>query len=411
MPTRTRSTPLVKIDRPDFGTSAADTLRSLRTATASLLTGLGGVDRAVDVANRLGLDRSLAWKIWQVAQGPGPLPAPAHIPGQQGFALFLSAAARAGADKVALERAREAFEAFGAFTQIHAGDRATVDSMLGALTDQGRSRLELSLRRDGFRSNAHFLGLSASAVYQADFLIPTGSEWMPDIVRVRGHFGLQWIRPNVTWVVARSTLVHADGPTSDLQRRPLVPDPVSGSTLLPEFSSTPTPNVHRRVIGGVTVEDELVRDRVGATGAIDVVTGERISHMPRRDVPTDAVTLAVMTPCERLVYDVIAPSTFLPTTPALRVHSTVQTELPYLRGENFNTIPVFEEFQDMGPVGPDASGSWPVAAEVPRHDRLLEWLGRQLGPSLRGCRLWRLRMKYPPVPSCLAAEYQLPPGP
>lgn len=415
MAIRSRSaTPVRLPGESDFDASALSTLQSLRAAVSAVFSEVAGLDRAVDVATQLGLDRSLAWKLWQVGQGGGSVPSPAHIPGRQGFATFLAAAARGGAGPASIEAAQAAFEGFNRFTRTHAGDRATAHSMLGGLTDQGRERMEMALRRDGFRASAHFLGLAVEAVYQADVLLRPEPGRLPDVVRLRGHFGLSWIRRNVSWVVSRSTRVTPEGPTDQVRREPL--EPGDGSALVPAFCSDPTPTLRRRVVAGVTVEDELVRGRVGATGAVDVVTAERIGHMPRAGGSgagagtTDAVTMALMTPCERACYDVIAPRGLIPRCPSLRVHSTVQTELPYLRGEDFNTIPVLERFEQVGELGP---GRAPGATEVPRHAEMLAWLAERLGEGADGptdWTIWRVRMRHPPVPSCLAATYQLASG-
>lgn len=406
MSVHARTVRVVEVTTPDaFGSSAAETLHAIRAAVSAVLSSIGGMERAVDVATRLDLDRTLAWKIWQVGQGEGPLPSPAHIPGQQGFTLFLEAARRLCDDPAAIQRAHEAFEAFSAFTKRHAGDRAKVDSMLGGLTDQGRERLELALRRDGYRANTHFLGVSAACIYQLDVLIPPQSGQMPDVVRVRGHYGLQWIRPNVSWLLSRSTLVHEDGPTGMLSRQPVGNE--SDFPLLVDFCSSPTPTLHRRVVGGVTTEDELVNDRVGATSAIDAVTAERMTHMPGRPVESDAVTMSVMTPCERLVFDVLIPPMLDANKPDLRVFSTLQSTYPYIRGEHFHRIPVLEDFHDLGTLGAASSLRFTPAPEVPDHDRLVRWLAGRLGDQMQGSRVWRVRMKYPPVPSCLFAAYRL----
>lgn len=415
-----------------FSLEATDVLRELRRTTATVLGACRGVDRAVEVSAKLGIDRSLAWKLWRVGQGPGACPSPAHIPGKQGFLRFLDAAANAGVDPVLIRDAKSAYERLEQLSETYAGDRASAGNMLGALTEEGRTRLETSLRRDAFRANAFFLAVQAEAMYQLDVILPRGDNPRAglDVVRVRGHYALRRNRPNVPWIVARSTAVDAQGPSANVRRSPLrapasaedLPDrpfPV----LLPEFSTDPMPTVVRRLVAGVTVEDELQPGPVGQVGAVTIVTGERVSRDElaahadpgRARARTDAVTMSVTTPCERLCYDVVIPEGLAAGPIRLRLHSTVQMELPYLRGPEAGVIPVSESFEDLGDVH-----LAPPVPEIARHAELLRWtMSRALSPPGAGgdgpasqappmrFRLWRARMRFPPIPSCLAAAFDL----
>lgn len=394
-----------------FETEATSTLRELRRATASLIASFKGVDRAIEVSTRLGLERSLAWKVWQVAQGTSACPSVAHIPGRQGFKRFLEAAQQAGVNHELVRDAQAAFDKFEQLTVAYGGGRASAGSLLGTLSAEGRTRHETALRRDGFRANAAFLGVQAAAMYQLDVLWPRDPTSPPDVLRVRGHFGLRRNRANVPWMLCRSTLVNAAGPSKDLMRTPLSPmasistDDVQLPMILPEFSSRPLPPVQRRVVAGVTIEDELLPGPVGQADAVDVVTGERVVQFGTRNDHVDAVTMSVSTPCERLCYEIVAPQGLLTDGPTLRVHSTVQTEHPYLRGPEFNTIPVTEAFEDLG-LAIEA----PPASEVPRHTEILRWTLRQAEHVAGSMRIWRVRMRFPPLPSCLAASYRLAVG-
>jgi hypothetical protein len=390
-----------KSDRSDFATVAEQTLRTLRRATAAVLAACGGLERAVDVATRFGLDRSLAWKVWHIGYGTGATPSPAHIPGRLGYARFLDAAGVAGVGAEVIAEARASFAAFQQLLAHHAGDRATADSMLGVLTEEGRTRRETALRREACRANAYFLGVQASSLYQLDVLLAPEPGFMPDLVRIRGHFGLLRMRAGVTWRLARTTLMRADGPSGELHREPLLGGDASEGGLMPEFCSRPLPLVTRRVVDGVTVEDELAPGEVGQGGAVDVVTGEWISRMPRSKAVRDAVTMRVTTPAERLCYEVVAPPEVVERL-TLRVHSTVQTEHPYMRAEDYDQIPVLESFEDLGPVA-DA----PAAPEIPRQGAIMRWVLGAMWDRVRGSRVWRVRMRYPIVPSCLAAVYVL----
>jgi hypothetical protein len=386
-----------------FSSEAQSSLRALRQATAEVLSMCVGIDRAIDVATRLRLDRSLAWKVWQVAQGVGDCPSPAHIPGALGFDRFLSAAEKVGVASPRIEHARDAFAKYRQVASDFAGDRATADIMFGALTEEGRTRFETALRRDAFRANSHFLGAHASTVFQIDVLLPRPG-YLPDVARVRGLVGLTRVRNNVPWLVARTTLVTAEGPSSEVVRTPLRVGASTNSNdglgfLLPQFCSSPLPQLQRRLIGGMTAEDELLPGPVGQMHAVNVVTGELHTHMPVGTDVRDAMILPVTTPCERLVFDVIAPSSLLEDV-QFKIHSTVHTDLPYVRGPEYARIPVPETIQYMGSLV-----SAPPAPEVTGHADVIAWLLERLNQTAASLHLWRVRMRYPPVPAAATVSY------
>lgn len=389
----------------DFSHVATHTLKELRRTTASVLAACHGLERAVEVSDRLKLDRSLAWKIWQVGHGAKSLPSFAHVPGKGGFRQFLEAATRAGVPAGVVADAQQAYAGFEHLTKVYAGDRATAGSMLGVLSDEGRGRLETAVRRDGYRANAYFLGVQAAALYQLDVL-----HLRPDdrraVGRMRGHFGLRRNRVNVPWIISRSTLINSRGPSSDVERTALDRDSISPldnppSLIVREFSSKPLPALTRRTLGGVTVEDELLPGPVGQMGAADIVTGEYVTWPIDASSSLDAVTMAVATPCERLCYDIIAPAELIPGGLSLRVLSTVQMEHPFLHPTAY-CIPVTESFEELGE--PHTAAPTP---EIPHHAEMIAWALRQSGVTRGPLRLWRLRMKFPPVPSCIAATYAL----
>lgn len=401
----TQSEPSRPVQVDPFVNEAQSTLFELRSATAAVLAACGGIERAVDVSSRLGLDSSLAWKIWQVGRDHGGLPSPAHISGRSGFERFLLAAENLGIATELVQRARAAFGGFERLMRRHAGDRATADRLLGHISAEGKRRLDTAIRRDGFRANSYLLGIQAASTYQLDALVVGDDAFMPEVYRVRGHFGLQRNRADAPWIISRTTLVHETGPSANLKRGPI--DCSSGglgNLLLTQFCSDPNLPVVRRVLPDSTVEDEIPEGPVGQQAAIDVVLGEHFSGMPRRDVQFDALVMRVLTPCERLVYDILLPEGQSPKDIELRVHSTVQTDLPYLRGEMYASIPVTEKFERLGPAL-----KAPEATEVPRQGAMIKWLLSKLPPRAANSVLWRTHMRYPPVPSVLAARYPIAP--
>ncbi len=391
-----------KPDVPAFPAQAEAALLALRRAVARILASLPLVDRPIRLAELLGIDNSLAWKVWKVGLGEGALPAAAHIPGEAGFARFMSAARRGGASESAVREAGDAHRALLDVMQSHGGDRASGAIMLGFISDAGRMRTELAMRRAALRANAHFLGVQARTLYQLDVLTCDPSGGAPIVTRVRAHFGLKRTRQGVSWLLGRSTPVEAKGPLA-VRRRPLAAEQSAADSspwLLPAFCSSPLPNITRRLVGGVTTEDELAPGAVGESGAVDVVMGEVIDGRAASTAATDAVTMWVSTPCERMCYEVLIERALIRGAVSARVHSTVHGDLPYLRGEHCDSIPVPESFQEMGSA--DSAGP---AVEVPHHAELMKWVIARAGKRPGDLALWRLGLRMPPVPSIAAAVY------
>lgn len=392
----------------EFSESARDALLNLRRAVADVLATFPSLDRPVRLAERLGLDTSLAWKIWKVALGDGAVPAASHLPGSAAFERFIAAAEQAGAPRSRTHQAAAAYATLNELLEAHAGDRASGVIMLGFLSEAGRTRTELAMRRAAFRANAHFLGVQARTLYQLDVLArPRGDRAgaTPMVVRLRAHFGLTRTRAGVAWMLGRSTQVQPAGPTQ-VRRRPLTgttgAHPDESPWLVRAFSSSPVPTVLRRTVAGVTTEDELAPGPVGQTGAVDVVLGELIDERPAPSGPVDAMTMCVSTPAEGLCYDVMIEDGLIDGDVRSRVHSTVHGDLPYLRGDHCDVIPTLEAFRLLGPA---ATVQSPV--EVPRFREMLSWVLGAAGVNVDRLRAWRLQMKLPPVPSRAAAVFTL----
>lgn len=385
----------------DFEAEATSVLKELRRSVAMILGDLRPCGRASELSTELELDRSLGWKIWSLAQGGATNPSPKHVPGRNGFRAFLDAARKAGASTDHLGDARRAFERFEALSRAHARDRATAEIMLGALTPEGRSRLELSLRRAAFRANAHFLGVRADTLYQADMIIAGEGGSMPSIARVRSHYGLTRMRAGVRWVLGRSAMVTPGGKTTSYARRPLeVRASALDAPIVGAFSSRPTPGVVRHLVDGVVFQDELEPGPVGKGQAVDIVTAELIDNIPASTDHKDAVTAKISTPCERFCYDVLLHHSIAERgAPTVEVFTTIHSDLPYTFGDR-DRVPVTETIEHMG-----RADSTPPAPEIPHHADLIRWAIGASGQRLRDFEVYRLRMRFPPIPTVAAAAY------
>jgi hypothetical protein len=390
-----------------FEQEASLILRELQSSVAALIGAIRGAERAADVAHLLQIDRALGWKMWKIAASGSSLPAPKHIPGRQGFDRFITAARWHGIQSSLIEAARGAYERFESLADRHAGDRASADILLGSLTDSGRRRLELALRREAFHANSYFFGARTDVKYQIDAILNPEPGYMPSVARFRGYRHLQRMRPGVPWILSRIRLLQSSGPSSSFERTPLDPTdtPVPIATAPPlvrAFCTIPTPQIIRRRAEGGFVEDELAPGLVGEAGAVDVCFGEFFDKIPLDTVDRDAVTVQVRVPCEALVFDILLHRSLARVgSPQFDVYSTLQADTPYVGDGDSQKLPVVERLEPMGP----ASSFVPVP-ELPNHASMVRWMLQRIGREPEDFEYFRVTMRHPPLPICLAVHYR-----
>jgi hypothetical protein len=389
-------------------------LRELRRSVAAVLSELPGASTAAGLARTLGLDRSLAWKVWRTAYGDDEFPSPKHVPGTAAFSQFIEAATLAGTGDEAAAQARSAHRSFDSLVKTRAPDRASADILFGSLSNEGRSRLEAQLRLEHFRASSYFLGVRADTMYQVNVIVPNTP--MPDIAILRGHYGLMRMRPGAGCLLSRSVLIHDDGVTNSYSRRALVghspaserfsPGSESPSPVLSELCSTPMPPVSRRWHPDGVVTDELMPGPIGAEAGGDVVIAELVGNLPAVAQPTDTVTMQIRTPVEQAIFDVLIHSSLARAgDPTMRAYTLVRGEVPFGYGDGRDELHIPERLEALG--GGDAI---PAPPGVSNHPRLMQLLWTNLGVTAADYLLYRIRLRRPPTPIALTVSYPNRPG-
>ena len=94
-----------------FAEAASAALERLRKVTSGLLESIPKLDpaRPVDVANALGLDLKLAWRMFRLARATDPFEGVRHVPGAVGYRIWTEAAAAHAAPKSLVREAAEAY--------------------------------------------------------------------------------------------------------------------------------------------------------------------------------------------------------------------------------------------------------------------------------------------------------------
>lgn len=300
-------------NKSTFTDAAASRLRDAQAAMTDLLAGAGlEAARATDVGRRLGLDKSLAWKVARFVREADPVEAARHMPGAGGVEIVLRAAIARGVGSGEVEAVRRADQRLREFVGRHAGDRRSFEAMLGAGgTDE---RLLQEERRAFYRAGSTIWGVRARVQFLFLALRPSEcDDGMLDGVQLGGLVDFERLRPDVPWIVRRLRASATDDFTSPVRMRREPLDPAGAERgaagLVPEYCSTPLPALHQYEDANGWVYDEIAPGQVGRRGAVTCVTGEIYrSALPYRhgaDNTQGRYILTVRTPVESVLFDLL----------------------------------------------------------------------------------------------------------
>jgi len=293
-----------------FADAAAARLRDAQAAMTDLLAG-AGLDgaRATDVARKLRLDKTLAWKIARFVQEVELGEAARHMPGPGGLEIVLRAAGAQGVPLPRIEAVRQADQRLRDFVDRHAGDRRSFEAMLaGSAPDE---RLVLEERRAYYRAGSTIWGVRARVQFLVLALRPSAhDDGMLDVVQLGGLAGLERLRPDIPWLIRRLRASASDDGRAVIRVRREPLDAAGGaSSLVPEYCSQPVPELRQFEGANGWIYHELAPGPVGRRGAVTCVMGEIYrSALPLRYAPDNTqgrYTLTVRTPVEGVLFDLL----------------------------------------------------------------------------------------------------------
>lgn len=404
---------------PDVATSdsfpqtAEQTLRRLRGCVIEILSGLGlSNERPQDVARALKLDKSLAWKIAKIAQTTDPFATFQHLPGSTGFDIFFNRAEQRGVPAEVIERAKDTMNALEDLRRVHAGDRATFEIMLSAFAKQGQHESLIAHRKQLFQGASSVWGIQADTDFLCLLLHPReDDDTRYDLVSIKGFVDLIRLRPDVPWCLCKSRCESDDGEAIAQQRarQPLDPDYLHANTapLLPQFCSTPLPNLRRVRAEKDFFFDELVEGPIGNTGAVTCVTGEVLRNVfeSRRSAHNQRAHYShnVFTPVEWLIFDLIVHESLLPLMPPeIMMYSRLGGEPDSISyGSRRVPLPLTETAEDLGQP--------PIVQipSVPRYQEMVDYGFEQMGWDSNQFRGYRAAIQYPALSSLVVLEHDL----
>lgn len=295
-----------------FAAAAASHLREVQAAMTDLLAdvGLEGA-RAIKLGRRLGLDKTLAWRVARFVEGTDSVEAARHLPGAGGVEIVIRAAEALGVAPARIEAVRAADLRLREFVGRHAGDRRSFEAMLSSGGPDERMLQEE--RRSLYRAGSAIWGVRARVQVLLLALRPSPTaDGLLDVVQLGGLVDLERLRPDVPWIVRRLRASARDDSQTliRMQREPLDgPDSPPGSSLIPEYCSTPLPQMRRFEAANGWLYDEIAPGPVGRRSAVTCILGEIYrSALPFRRAPDNTFgryTLTVRTPVECVLFDLL----------------------------------------------------------------------------------------------------------
>ncbi|MGD8450532.1 MAG: hypothetical protein PVJ57_01830 [Phycisphaerae bacterium] len=397
---------------PAFEVAANQILFELRQAFVVLMdqAGLAGI-KPLPLARKLGIDKSLAWKIHRVVYPQTSMDVVRHLPGSASIRRFVDAvrAKRASDfDQAQIERAISGLEQI---IRTHCGDRATFQMMMNSVADEPSEEVAEQHRQELVRGASYVWGAHARVTMRADFVAPSATPGMVDIASVRGLVDLVRYRPKVPWVLSHMGAVDNDmRRRSEPSRQAIDPSQrcEEAAPLLTEFCSKPPPVTRRVPSTPGLLQDELVEERMGTTGLVTCMTGERVLAVTSRyrDEHNDNTRhrAILRTPSDLLLFDLYVHRDLKSAmNPQFVLYSSLETGpmVPATAFERYH-LPAAETVKSLGAFPPMTA-----TPDVPRYADMTAYVFERCGWQAADFAGFRLQMTYPPLPAVAVLQWPL----
>ncbi|GMV24544.1 MAG: hypothetical protein AMXMBFR58_05750 [Phycisphaerae bacterium] len=399
-------------DPTGFDAKAQHALRRVRVAIADLIAPLTGkrTVKTADLVEMLGLDTRLAWKLTKILDDDDALTAVRYLPGRRAVRLLLKAAARRGAPRAALDELEEAFDALDELVQREAGDRKSFGMMVSNRARALRDDAALEHRKGAFDHNGFIWGVQAKLQVHTYFMRQSQDGEHLDAAIVRGFVGLRRVRPNVPWRVSRFVSIDDTNQVrGQFERSPIDPSGVHNCVpLLREYCSPEIPPVQRAIGPMDAVDYVLGQGEVGNTQSVTCLIGELIRNTDpcypdehHRGLGTKA---PLRTPCQAVVFDLYLHRPFFgKVSPTCRLVSDLFVESVGVGYTDTDHLPLTETIDALGPAAVA-----PPVVEMPGYSTMMQSCFRRLGWEAAEFDCYRITMPYPPMPSALLVDCDLP---
>lgn len=412
----------IDVASADFPTAAAAVAGSLRLAMAELLDELPESPRTGNEVSRLlDIDINLAWKVLILARPTSADDAGAaslrRVPGTGGIRILLQAAARVGIAEATLTRLSQAFTEYQRLIEKHAGDRASLDSLLihASGTPSGE---DLSVRRAAFRATSSIVGVQAETQLATYLFWPerdAGGNPSSAAAILRGLVGFSRLRADVSWIIGKGRRTDEHGQAYGQPRlAPVDPETAAhcgGVPLVRLLSRGDIPPVERSYLPDGTSIDRILGGPVGKGSRFTYFLAETIrpglAQPGDPNHPVLKLATSSHTPTGLQIVDVLLHRD-LPPMGAIRVGLASE-----LGGISAAFTPDSQRLTIHGAHQFESHGSNIAGMTVPglpKYGHALGDLCARLGVRLADFQAFRVKVAYPPVPCAVLFERDMNPA-
>ena len=379
----------------DFAIECGKVVKGLQSALRQVFSSLSrDMSRPTDLQNLLGVRASLAWQVYRFTKSQSPLEAVKFLPLSDAMQKFFEVAKRKSNVKASVEQATKAYDELQRFIEQHADDRETFDAMVLGLSDSDSGTIDIRARRAAFKANSQFWGLQASMLYRC--MIVTGESPSPSAMAaiIQGAMGLRALRPKRDLPVCRRTITL----TTDADPTEFAPKPL-GVSILEDFCSEHLPKITTQMRGSVA-HDYITLEKVGRTAAVDLFLSTKMASMLDEQESSMGLTTMVRVPCEEFVADLLIPAGLMhPASSRFRICGCLED---VSAAENATDAHSICKPQPGEYMGRDLDALHDKS--FPRCPELLRFVLRDLGASRVNFDIFRCRIEYPMLHSCIGFD-------
>lgn len=360
----------------------------------------GSSPRPADVQERLGLDKTQAWRVVKLMSTGDPFEAIYESPAPKGLHSVIRAAEACGGDPEALSKARDVTELFENMLSEFPDGRAGLDATLAAHVPKAREALYRDARRKTAQGMAQIFGVRASARYSAAIAVPSKEDGVSaDVVLLTGYIGFRRLRSGPKPIVFAGR--HYNAVPGAEPPRLLTLDGSGDSDprlrYLEDFSTLPASKLDLEM-SGEELRLMLAPGEPGVNEPVTMFFGQRIARGLRRNKVDDRVFEVInnllKSPSDVAVFDTL-------------IHKDLylKADPPRLTIERFGFNPVRQSsrFDDsayrvddsLAAVALGEGLSRSPSREVPRLREVLESVFAKSGEYPADYRLYRATQVYP----------------
>jgi len=411
-----KNDPIAVVDAPEaphFEAHVTHALARVRTAFADLLGSVNAdATRPQDMARDFRLNKNLTWKISRIIKESDPASVAPYIPGKAGLTIFLDSLKKAGAPSQRILEVREAIGEFEKMKDLHAGSRATLETMLGNLATgaDGQQQLE-SLRKLSFRGNSANWGVSARLQLCANFIAPGANKDFVDLAWISGLVDFRRLRRDATWAISSTRKVNDRGelmPLGDIESIDPRFDPETAAPLMGDYCSDPLPDLRLEVGADGLMRYILVGGPIGDTAMTTCIMGILGRGFVRRTrIPGDTLgehSARLYTPTECLIHDLFVHRDLTNAlSPSIHLYSQLPIDMSYPTARrDQGLLPLWEKVQSLGAMPPTV-----LTPEFPKYRAMVQSVFDRAGWNAKDFYGFRFTMKYPPMPAVAVFRYPL----